>query len=439
LNTEQFLSHTTLPPAVESNKDSLHETSSDGRAYGRPKATSDLELTQVGPGTPCGEMLRRYWHPIAQSANATTTPQKLRILGEDLILFRDGSGRAGLLHARCAHRGTTLYYGKVDERGIRCCYHGWQFDVEGRCIDQPCEPEGGKHRDKVRQPWYPLEERYGLVFAYMGPPAKKPVLPRYDILENLGADEMVFPSGPSGFGAGADDSVKLIPCNWLQQYENTMDPFHLTILHTRHRGVHFCPDLGAVPKVRFEPTERGLRYISSFKRLADGREVDRITPALMPNIRSVPGVMLNLGPSTHVVWTVPVDDTSHYLFQAGRVKKDFKDMANLFRTTRPVRYTDDDADRTPTRPKLWSELTPEEIQRYPSDWEAQVGQGPITLHSEENLATTDIGVVMLRRLLRQQIRIVQAGGDPMGVSFDPDEPVIKLGGHNVFSDDAVTA
>ena len=102
------------------------------------------------------------------------------MLGEDLILFRDKTGRPGLVQARCAHRGTTLYYGKVEERGIRCCYHGWLFDVEGRCLEQPCEPEGGRFRDRVRQPWYPVQELYGLVFAYMGPPEKKPVLPRYD-------------------------------------------------------------------------------------------------------------------------------------------------------------------------------------------------------------------------------------------------------------------
>ena len=307
-----------LEDMIDSNRPGANAGSIDGRGYGRQEATCDDELTRVGPGTPCGELLRRYWQPVSQSANVTATPQNLRVLGEDLILFRDGSGRAGLLHSRCAHRGTSLYYGKVDEQGIRCCYHGWQYDVEGRCIDQPCEPEGGLHKDNVRQPWYPVEERYGLVFAYLGPPGEKPVLPRYDILENMGPGEMVFPSGPSGFGAGADDTGKIIPCNWLQQYENTMDPFHLTVLQTNHRGVHFCPELGGVPKVKYESTQTGLRYISTFKRRSDGREVDRISPALIPNIRSVPSVMLDLGPSTHVVWTVPVDDTSHYIIQAGR-------------------------------------------------------------------------------------------------------------------------
>src|SRR5262245_55089264 len=121
----------------------------DGSAYGRPQPTYDAELTEVGPGTPCGEFMRRYWQPVAVSINVSLTPQYVRILGEDLILFRDGRGRPGLLTPRCAHRGSSLFYGKVDENGIRCCYHGWQFDVEGRCLDQPCEPDNGKtHRDR---------------------------------------------------------------------------------------------------------------------------------------------------------------------------------------------------------------------------------------------------------------------------------------------------
>src|SRR3954463_3121556 len=158
----------------------------DGNNYGRGPQHHDAEITEVRPGTPCGEFMRRYWHPVAVSDKVTSRPQNVRILGEDLVLFRDGKGRVGLLYPRCAHRGTTLYYGKVDDKGIRCCYHGWQFDVEGRCLDMQCEPQNGARvRDRIRQPWYPVEDLYGLVFAYMGPPEKKPVLPRWDIMENL--------------------------------------------------------------------------------------------------------------------------------------------------------------------------------------------------------------------------------------------------------------
>ena len=127
-----------------------------GTGYAMKPSTTRTELTSVGRGTPMGELLRRYWHPVGLVGDATDIPRKVRVLGEDLVLFRDRHGRVGLLHARCCHRGTTLYYGKVEEDGIRCCYHGWKFDTEGRCLEQPCEPDGGLFKDKVRQPWYPV-------------------------------------------------------------------------------------------------------------------------------------------------------------------------------------------------------------------------------------------------------------------------------------------
>ena len=116
----------------------------DGSAYGRPAQHSNKLLTEVGPGTPCGELLRRYWHPIAPSAELRDLPRKVKILGEELILFRDAKGRAGLLYPRCMHRGTSLFYGRIEPEGIRCCYHGWLFDVQGKCLEQPCEPDGGR-------------------------------------------------------------------------------------------------------------------------------------------------------------------------------------------------------------------------------------------------------------------------------------------------------
>jgi phenylpropionate dioxygenase-like ring-hydroxylating dioxygenase large terminal subunit len=112
-----------------------------GTGYAMKPSTTRTELTAVGRGTPMGELLRRYWHPVGLVADATDIPRKVRILGEDLVLFRDKHARVGLLHARCCHRGTTLYYGKVEEDGIRCCYHGWKFDTEGHCLEQPASPK----------------------------------------------------------------------------------------------------------------------------------------------------------------------------------------------------------------------------------------------------------------------------------------------------------
>jgi phenylpropionate dioxygenase-like ring-hydroxylating dioxygenase large terminal subunit len=399
----------------------MQHINADGSAYGRSPQTHDAMLTEVGPGTPCGEFMRRYWQPVAVSTKVGEVPQRVRILGEDLILFRDKKGRPGLLTPRCAHRGTSLYYGKVDENGIRCCYHGWQFDVEGRCIDQPCEPNGGAHRHRIRQPWYPLEERYGLVFAYMGPPAKKPVLPFWDALEGLSPDETIFATD-SSFSVGGDDSIQILPWNWLQDWENSTDPWHVYILHTSFSGSQFAPEMAVRPDVRWETTGLGVKYIA-YRKLDDGREMDRVSPLLFPNMISTPDIQLAAGPTNTVGWVVPVDDTQHRRFHSMKVPK------NL--TGRPRQMYEE------TRPKPWIQMTEEERRAWPSDWEAQIAQGPITLHSEEHLATSDRGIVMLRRLLKEQIRIVQEGGDPIGVTFDPKQAHFRTEGGNFYREVAV--
>jgi nitrite reductase/ring-hydroxylating ferredoxin subunit len=381
-----------------------------GTGYARKPSSYDAMITEVGPGTPLGEFMRRYWHPIAVSEKISDRPQNIRLLGEDLIIFRDRKGRPGLLHPRCAHRGTTLYYGKVEENGIRCCYHGWLFDVEGHCLEQPCEPEMGRLRDRVRQPWYPLQECYGLVWAYMGPPEKKPILPRWDVLETIGPDEKLWVTG-SSFGAGGDDTQEIVPCNWLQDWENIMDPFHIPILHTSFSGVQFVPEMGIMPEVTWDYAETGMQY-TAYRKLEDGREMDRVTLALFPHVRIVPSVQLAPGPATGIGWVVPVDDTHFRLFHAVRTPRSFSGL------------------RLPGKP--WSTMTEEEHQTFPGDWEAQVGQGPISFHSEEHLATSDKGVVMLRRLLKQQIKLVQEGGDPLGIIYDPAKAVMTVKAGNFY-------
>ena len=217
-------------------------------AYNLKPPTHDAELTEVRRGTPMGEFLRRYWHPIGLATDATDTPRRIRALSEDAILFRDGTGRPGPRAREVLHRGTTLYYGKVETQGIRCCYHGWLFDTEGHCLDQPCEPEGGRQREKIRQPWYPVQERYGLIFAYMGPLSRKPVLPRYECLEVMDEGEFVEADDSSIGGGGP----AIIPCNWLQHFENVVDPLHVPILHGGFSGMQFTDAMAAMPVVTFE-------------------------------------------------------------------------------------------------------------------------------------------------------------------------------------------
>jgi phenylpropionate dioxygenase-like ring-hydroxylating dioxygenase large terminal subunit len=378
----------------------------EGGAYGRAPAHFNRTLVEVGPGTPCGELMRRYWQPIAASDRLRDLPLKVRVLGEDLVLFRDARGRPGLLYPRCMHRGTSLYYGRVEADGIRCCYHGWLFDTQGRCLDQPCEPEGGRHRDNARQPWYPVQERYGLVFAYLGPQEKQPVLPLYDNLEEITAEESFWVS-VGGFGSTGDNSLSVVPYSWLHMNDNVMDPFHVHILHSTFSGIQFHEAFALMPKVDFFYADHGVCY-SAVRRLEDGTEIDRISSWLMPNIMSVPDIRFRIGRSAGVSWVVPVDD-SHYI--QAMVMKVPKDAARL---------------GIQMNGKSWGEMTEEEHQRFPGDFEAQAGQGPISLHSEEHLVTSDRGIMMQRRLLEQQIELVARGGDPLGVSFDPAGARVKV-------------
>ncbi len=388
-----------------------------GTAYGRPRPTYDATLVEVGPGTPGGEMLRRYWHPVGVAAEITTRPRKVRVLGEDLILFRDGEGRPGLLYPRCCHRGTTLYYGKVESSGLRCCYHGWLFDVEGRCLDMPCEPADknlkDRYRETFRQPWYPVQEYLGLVFAYLGPPEKKPVLPRYDVFVDTPADEEIVADG-SNIGLEGETT----PCNWLQTHENVMDPYHVFVLHSSNSGHQFVPLMGLLPDVTWEYTALGVKSHQD-RRLPNGKLFHRVTEVMMPTLRLVANPFVQrYGRTDSVAWTLPIDDTTTKIF-------------TLYRTPRGERVS-----RVRLNGKRWVELTEEEHQRMPNDYEAQVGQGAITMHSEEHLAASDRGVVMFRRLLRQQIEAVRAGRDPLGVIFDPLRATVTVEAGNFILEPA---
>ena len=387
-----------------------------GTAYARKPSTYDAGLTEVGRGTPMGELMRRYWHPVGLVADAAATPKAVRVLGEDLVLFRDGGGRPGLVWARCCHRGTTLYYGKVEERGIRCCYHGWLFDVEGRCLEQPCEPQRGVHREKLRQPWYPVVERYGLIFAYMGPAEKKPVLPRYDCLETLDEGEFIDADDTS-IGSGGD---AVAPCNWLQHFENVLDAYHVPILHGNFSGTQFVEVMNKMPEVTWDYTPLGVKTLSQ-RRLDGGKLMRRVTEVALPTLRVVPNPFVGAYGRVELIgWTLPIDDTHYRIYTVGRVREKgiFLPRGAGAATSR----------------RRWRDMTEAERRAFPGDWEAQTGQGAITFHSEENLATSDRGVVMLRRLLRREVQAVADGRDPVGVSFDADAPAVVFEASNRLVD-----
>ncbi|MFT7650025.1 MAG: phenylpropionate dioxygenase-like ring-hydroxylating dioxygenase large terminal subunit, partial [Candidatus Poriferisodalaceae bacterium] len=371
--------------------------SDQGTAYGTPAGSSETDLIEVEAGTPTGEMLRRYWHPFATAATATSTPTPVRILGEDLILFRTGLGEVGLVQPRCCHRGTTLYYGKVEDDGIRCCYHGWLFAPDGQCVDMPVEPDRGQglpesRQAMYRQPWYPVREYHGMLFAYLGPPEHKPVFPTYDIFDNV----------PEGFEIVADDNnIGLegdrTPCNWFQTHENVMDPFHVFVLHAGFSGNQFVAEMAALPLVDWEFTDQGVKSYQD-RQLENGDWFHRVTECVMPNVRIVASPFVETyGSSNSVAWTLPISRTETKIF------------------TLMIRPVGAPRIRAQYDGKTWPELTEEEHQRFPGDYEAQVGQGDVTWHNQENLAASDRGVGMIRHVFRQQVRAVADGEQPVGV------------------------
>ncbi|TPG16763.1 aromatic ring-hydroxylating dioxygenase subunit alpha [Sphingomonas koreensis] len=365
-------------------------------------------------------MMRRYWQPVRASDKVSERPEQIRVLGEDLILFRDGAGQPGLLYPHCIHRGASLLYGHVEDDGIRCCYHGWKFNVQGRCLEQPCEPKGGTNLASARQPWYPVQERYGLVWAYMGPPDKMPLLPRFENLENLGEDERYYVLDNS-FSSHADlNGPEVVPYSWLNINDNCMDPYHVFILHSNFGTTHFNKNFAVMPKVTWEEIDRGVIY-KAYRSLPDGREMMRILTWVAPNISVNPGAGEGGGGSLSIF--VPVDDGHVRVFNCMKVGPDF---------TRPF------ADQGIGQMKPWSEMTFEEHQDAPNDYEAQVSQGPNGLpsHSQEHLVTSDKGIGLQRRVLRREIKKVQNGDDPINLVFNPQEELITTPSGNFYQSGA---
>jgi nitrite reductase/ring-hydroxylating ferredoxin subunit len=389
-------------------------------AYGRPAGRPDSVLFEVGPGTPCGEYLRRYWQPISASDRVTQRPRQVRLLGEDLILFRDGQGKPGLLYPYCAHRGTSLLFGKVDDNGIRCCYHGWQFDVEGHCLDQPCEATRNVNRRVYRQPWYPVEERYGLVWAYLGPPEKMPLLPQFEHLE-LQEGEHYFVLDNS-FQAHADvNGPEIIPISWMNINDNAMDQWHTYILHSNISGIQFDANLAVLPSIKWEEHDQGVISVAS-RLLPDGRELKMVRGWIAPNMSVNPSGAA--GPTTLSIFTA-VDDTHMRAFLIMRVGENF--------SGRPFEGLPiDDL-------KPWSEMSVEERQDNPGDYEAQVTQGPngIQLHSEEHLAGSDAGIILLRKVLKREISKVANGEDPLNIAFVPGTELISTVSRMYFAEPVV--
>src|SRR5215467_8562628 len=242
-------------------------------------------LTQIGPGTPCGGLLRRYWQPVALAEELPEggAPLKVQILGEELVLFRDDQGRPGLLGLHCSHRGTDLSYGRVEDGGLRCLYHGWVYDICGRVLEQPGEPGGGANRGEIRHRAHPCQELGGVIFTYRGP-GEPPLLPNYDFL-----------TAPEEYRTV---TKVLQQCNYLQANEGNIDPVHLSFLHQYLQDAK--PPLRRIvagtndtdnallkkdiaPNIEVEITDYGLRIYTT-RDASPGQCYFRVTNFIMPNL-----------------------------------------------------------------------------------------------------------------------------------------------------------
>ncbi len=368
-----------------------------GGYFHREVPGENAALTHVGPCTPGGEFLRRFWQPVCFADDLEEVPLRVRMLGEDLVAFRDQSGAVGLLELHCPHRGTSLEFGLLGETGIRCCYHGWLFGVDGRILETPGEPADSTLKDRLHTGAYPLREAHGIVFAYMGPPEKEPPFPVYDTFERRGW--RMIPGRKYFY-----------PCNWLQIFENTMDPAHTAFLHTIVSGAVFTEEFGVLPELDFVETPIGMIYVAT-RRVGDNVWA-RMVESILPNLQQVAPIWEDgrrecgfSGPMMSR-WIVALDDTNTMLIE-------FRHVGEEDGVT-PAWW----ADRDIMLPGQVAAESYREGQLRPGDFEAQVSQRPIARHGLEHLGATDRGVSMLRRQIMRGIRAAAAGDDPMGVIRD---------------------
>jgi 5,5'-dehydrodivanillate O-demethylase oxygenase subunit len=367
-------------------------------------------LTRTGRGTPMGEFLRRYWWPIGISAHLKSRPTFIRVFGEDLVLFRDATGKVGVIGAYCAHRRANLCLGDIERDGVRCRYHGWLYSVDGRLLQTPGEPPNSPlKKENIRLPSYPVEELSGLIFAYFGPqPA--PLVPRYNFLVGEGDVYITI----QGFQN----------CNWLQCVENGMDPVHPSFTH----GGAWPDIMSTEPELGFHETEWGLVYKAYRKTKEPGMLNYREHHLLMPGIScgGSGGRYLTGGqagtPVSAARWSVPIDDT-HTLLMRVRFKP----------SNNPGKYDGDPFSqrwkppqefivpykeyRDSDNPELGYNIPP---LHFIEDGMVVDSMPPIADRENENLGPAiDDGIIKLRQMYLREIEKVKRGEDPKCIVRDP--------------------
>ena len=384
-------------------------------------AQNNDAITRTGPGTPMGEYLRRYWIPALCSkelAEPDGPPLRVRLLGEDLIGFRSTLGEVGLVQNACPHRGASLFFGRNEEDGLRCVYHGWKFDVEGRCVDMPSEPAESNFKTKVHARAYPTVERGGFIWAYMGPAELKPVMPEYGWTLVEGEHVMT--------------SRRIQECNYLQAIEGGIDSAHVPFLH----GVldvekqnaptqrHLYAD--KAPRLRVTRTDYGFAY-GAERTADDDTYYWRLTPFMFPFFTVIPAFTIT--PDSPVDsdprevtysghgW-VPMDDEHCWMFtyswnEARPLREGEGHPAHYVELDENHRaYTnaenDYGLDRERQRTVNYTGIENGSIQ----DAAVQETMGAIFDRTKEHLGTSDAAIIALRNYYLQAVRDILEGAEP---------------------------
>jgi phthalate 4,5-dioxygenase len=372
-------------------------------------------ITQTGPRTPGGELFRRYWQPVALSEELESgAPITIELLGERLVLFRDEEGRVGLLELHCSHRSADLSLGRVEDGGLRCLYHGWLYDVRGRCLDQPAEPEGSAFKEKIRHKAYPCQEVAGIVFGYLGP-EPTPELPLYEPL-------MVPESHRYAYKVFHE-------CNWLQAHEGEIDPTHLSFLHRRKQqpswrqreikgsagipaNTFFAKD--AAPKLELETTDFGVRIVS-LRKADETRLYLRVSNGILPNVSTISSGIG--GDGYDINWHVPIDDERHwkYVVTFRRTPLEAIDWKNITERNKEIdaRYA---LVRNPRNKYLQDRESMKNgnfsgmgLINLAQDAAMVQGQGAIQDRTREHLGNGDKAIIAFRRVLLEKVQQLQSG------------------------------
>jgi phthalate 4,5-dioxygenase len=387
------------------------------------KHEDNERLVRVGRGKPAGVLFRRYWQPavLSSEVSADGAPARVRLLGEELIAFRDTQGRVGLVDAFCPHRRAPMFFGRNEECGLRCIYHGWKFDVGGNCVDLPSEPPHSPMKAKARLLAYPTAERGGVVWAYLGPPEAKPAPPDYEWLRAPPTHRFV--------------SKTLERCNYLQALEGGLDTSHSSFLHNNSLdNARMLRTRDTAPRIDVHPTDYGYCYVST-RKAGEGKRYIRVYHYVMPFQQMRANYMAREGHGREKVpkldghiW-VPIDDEHTFVYNWACAYDETAPLTPEYMAAWETSYGRGKEDLIPGTFELKlgpanDYLIDRNVQKTETysgingvntqDYALQEGMGPIVDRSREFLGTSDRAIIVMRRLLLEAMQAVARGERPKG-------------------------